>query len=272
MTQTFDIPCYQIDAFTRRAFAGNPAAVCPLDAWLPDETMQAIAAENNLSETAFLVREGEDVRVRWFTPEVEVDLCGHGTLAAAFVLMTIVEPGRDRIRFRSKSGLLEVSRDGDSYTLDFPARPSAPCDAPPGLAQALGCAPREVELARGYVVLLDSADEVRALRPDFGAVAKIGIGKAIVTAPGNGRDSDVDFVSRFFAPGVGIAEDPVTGSAHCILTPFWAARLGKQVLQARQVSKRGGELRCELAGDRVKMSGGAVLVASGTLHLPARAA
>jgi len=269
MSQTIELPCYQVDAFTRRAFAGNPAAVCPLEAWLPDEVMQAIAAENNLSETAFLVREGEDVRIRWFTPEVEIDLCGHATLASAFVLMTIVEPGRDRIRFRSRSGPLEVSRDGDCYTLDFPSVLSAPCDVPPGLTQALGCAPREVELARGYLVLLDTAAEVRALRPDFAAVAKIGIGKVIVTAPGNGADADVDFVSRFFGPGVGINEDPVTGSAHCVLTPFWAGRLEKTVMQARQVSRRGGELRCELAGDRVKMSGNAVLVKSGTLHLPA---
>jgi predicted PhzF superfamily epimerase YddE/YHI9 len=260
------IPCYQVDAFTRTRFAGNPAAVCPLTRWLPDATLQAIAAENNLAETAFFVPEGEDFHLRWFTPEVEVDLCGHATLATAFVLMTELEPRRSAVRFRSQSGPLAVARDGEAFTLDFPSRPPVPSDSPPGLVAALGGAPREVLLSRDWLVVYDTAAEVRGLRPDFAALARVeGAFAVIVSGPGDERG--VDFVSRFFAPVQGIPEDPVTGSAHCTLAPYWAGRLGREQLHARQISRRGGEIRCTLRGDRVDLTGHAVLVRTGEFLL-----
>lgn len=260
------ISCYQVDAFTRTRFAGNPAAVCTLDRWLPDALLQVIAAENAVPETAFLVAKGDDYHLRWFTPEVEVDLCGHATLAAAFVLFTRVHPGRRRVCFHSQSGPLIVTRDGDEYTLDFPSRPPVPSDIPAGLADAIGCAPREVLRARDHMLVLTSAAEVRALRPDMHALAALpDIFGVIVTASGEGEG--VDFVSRFFAPAQGIPEDPVTGSAHCTLAPYWAARLGKQQLTARQLSRRSGELRCTLVGDRVHLTGHAVLTRVGHLLL-----
>lgn len=264
-----DIPCYQVDAFTHQPFAGNPAAVCPLQDWLPESLMQRIAAENNLSETAFFVPQGEDYALRWFTPEVEVDLCGHATLASGFILMSLLEPGRTQVRFHSRSGPLTVTREGQRYTLDFPARPPSPGPAAHLLAQALGRAPREVVRARDLVAIFNTAEEVRALRPDMAALAALPDTYAVcATAPGTGQDSDVDFVSRFFAPAKGIPEDPVTGSAHCTLTPLWASRLGRNPLRARQVSRRGGELTCQLLGERVLLSGHAVLMRSGTFHLP----
>jgi PhzF family phenazine biosynthesis protein len=260
------IPCYQVDAFTRTRFAGNPAAVCPLPRWLPDATLQAIAAENNLAETAFYVPDGEDYNLRWFTPEVEVDLCGHATLATAFVQMTAIEPRLMEIRFHSRSGPLAVTRDGEAFTLDFPSRPPVPGDSPEGLLAALGGAPREVLRARDWLVVYDSAEAVRSLRPDLAALARVeGVFAAIVTAPGD--EPGVDFVSRFFAPAQGIPEDPVTGSAHCTLAPFWAERLGRGQLLARQVSRRGGEIRCTMRGDRVDLTGHAVLVKTGELLL-----
>jgi PhzF family phenazine biosynthesis protein len=263
------IPCYQVDAFTNRAFSGNPAAVCPLDTWLSERSMQQIAGENNLSETAFLVPRGHDWDIRWFTPEVEIDLCGHATIAAAFVLMTQVEPGRTAALFHSKSGPLKVERVGEAYTLDFPSRPPVRAEAPAGLVEVLGAQPIEVAMARDYVVVLRDADAVRALKPDLAALARLpGVFAVCVTAPGTGRDADVDFVSRFFAPAAGIDEDPVTGSAHCTLAPFWANRLGKTHLRARQVSRRGGEVDCVLEGDRVLLGGHAVLVKTGTILLP----
>ncbi len=261
------VPLYQVDAFADRPFGGNPAAVCPLDAWLPDALMQAIAAENNLSETAFFVRRGDAFDLRWFTPAVEIDLCGHATLAAAFVLMTRIEPGRATVTFHSRSGPLRVARDGDLFTLDFPARPPVAIAEPEGLAVALGAAPRAVLRARDTVAVLDSSEAVRRLSPDMERLKGIGGFAVCVTAPGGGRDADVDFVSRFFAPAQGIPEDPVTGSSHCTLVPYWAARLGKTVLRARQASPRGGDLRCALDGDRVRIGGRAALVLSGTLHL-----
>jgi PhzF family phenazine biosynthesis protein len=264
-----DIPCYQVDAFTHRPFAGNPAAVCPLETWLPDATLQAIAAENNLSETAFFVPRGSDFDLRWFTPGTEVDLCGHATLASAFVLMTVREPGRTSVRFHSKSGPLDVTRAGDRYTLDFPARKAAPIPPPPALGAALHLsAPAEAVLkARDLVVVLPRAEDVRALVPDFAAIAALDAFAVMVTASGTGSDGDVDFVSRFFAPAKGVPEDPVTGSAHCTLTPYWVERLGRTRLRARQVSARGGELECALVGDRVRMTGGAVMTRSGVFHL-----
>ena len=269
LTAVRRIPCYQVDAFTTQAFSGNPAAVCPLDAWLPAETLQKIAAENAVSETAFLVPRGVDWEIRWFTPEVEVDLCGHATLATAFVLMTELEPGRTETRFHSQAGPLAVTRAGDAYTLDFPARPPVRAEAPAGLLETLGAHPIEVARARDLVIVLRDAAMVRELKPDFLALARLpDVFAVCCTAPGTGRDADVDFVSRFFAPAEGVPEDPVTGSSHCTLAPFWANRLGKDRLRARQVSRRGGEIDCVLAGDRVLLGGRAVLVKTGTLLLP----
>lgn len=265
------LPFHQVDAFAEAAFEGNPAAVMPLGEWLPDAVMQAIAAENNLAETAFLVpsaRDDADYDLRWFTPTVEVDLCGHATLASGFVLMELLEPGRTHVRYHTRSGPLEVTRRGEAYTLDFPSRPPRPVEAVEAVARALGHAPRRVLQARDTLAVFESAEEVRALKPDMAAVAALPDTFAVlVTAPGTGRDGDVDFVSRFFAPAKGVPEDPVTGSAHCTLTPYWAERLGKTRLRARQVSRRGGELACELAGERVRLTGQAVLTRSGTFHL-----
>lgn len=260
------IPCYQVDAFTKRRFAGNPAAVCPLVRWLPDATLQAIAAENNLAETAFFVADGDGFHLRWFTPTVEVDLCGHATLAAAFVLMTEIDRSRTVVRFGSQGGPLAVTRAGDAYTLDFPARAPVVEEGPPALAAALGCRPEAVLRSRDWLVVLESAEAVRAVRPDFAALARVdGVFATIVTGPGD--EPGVDFVSRFFAPAQGIDEDPVTGSAHCTLTPYWAGRLGKQELAARQVSRRGGEIRCRLRDGRVDLTGHAVMVRTGEFLL-----
>ena len=253
-----ELAYFHVDAFSARPFAGNPAAVVPLDAWLPDATMQAIAAELNLSETAFVCGD----HLRWFTPAVEVDLCGHATLATAHVL------GRDHVRFTSRSGPLEVHRDGDLLVLDFPSRPPRRFDdaaVTARLAEALGAAPREVLASRDLVAIYDDAAAIRALAPDFGKLAAIDVHGVIATAPGDG---EVDFVSRFFVPQQGIPEDPVTGSAHCTLIPLWSERLGKTRLAARQLSRRGGDLACALRGDRVDIGGHAVLVARGTLVLP----
>jgi predicted PhzF superfamily epimerase YddE/YHI9 len=257
------IPLYQVDAFADRPFTGNPAAVCPLEDWLPDEVMLAIAAENNLSETAFFVPEGEGWRLRWFTPTTEVDLCGHATLASAFVIFRFLASDRDRALFHTeKAGDLTVSYDGDLLVLDFPARPPAPCLAPPGLDHALGHEPNSVLAARDYVAVYDEPDLVASLTPDFAALAKLDRA-VIVTAAGDG---EADFVSRFFAPGLGVDEDPVTGSAHCTLIPYWADRLGKTRLNARQLSRRGGNLFCALDGNRVKIAGRAILFMTGMIE------
>jgi predicted PhzF superfamily epimerase YddE/YHI9 len=259
------LPIYQVDAFTDSLFGGNPAAVCPLQAWLPGETMQAIAAENNLAETAFFVREGTDYALRWFTPTVEVDLCGHATLAAGHIVFQFIEPHRDRVSFRTtKAGTLTVGRRGDVLAMDFPARPAAPTEPPSGLLAALGGTPREVLRARDHLVVYDSAAEVAALDPDLAALAKVDCWAAIVTAPG---EDGVDFVSRFFAPAQGVPEDPVTGSSHCTLVPYWAGRLGKKKLEARQLSRRGGALSCALEGDRVSIAGHVVLYLQGQIEV-----
>lgn len=258
-----ELPLYQVDAFTDRPFAGNPAAVVPLPEWLPDDTLQAIAAENNLSETAFLVPEGEGWRLRWFTPAVEVDLCGHATLATAHVLFQRLAPDRDRVDFDTLSGRLTVVRDGDRLAMSFPARPPRRVEAPAGLAKALGAAPAEVWQARDLMAVFEDAATVRELRPDMAALAGLDAFAVMATAPG----TDCDFVSRFFAPAQGIPEDPVTGSAHCTLVPYWAERLGKKALHARQVSPRGGELFCDDQGERIRIAGHAVLVIEGTLRL-----
>lgn len=262
-----ELPIHQVDAFAYRLFAGNPAAVVPLARWLPDTTMQAVAAENNLSETAFFVPDGPDFALRWFTPAWEVPLCGHATLASAHVLMTILEPGRTAVRFHSKSGPLTVTKAGELYTLDFPARDivddvAADYDA---VADALGAKP--VWLKRSayrYLAYFETAAEVAALKPDFGKLKATPKGACMVTAPG----VDCDFVSRYFAPMAGIDEDPVTGSAHSTLIPFWAAKLGKKKLLARQISARGGTLHCEDRGERVSFAGLAKLYMSGTIKVP----
>ncbi len=257
------IPCYQADAFASTVFRGNPAAICLLDAWLPDATLQNIAAENNLSETAFVVPRGGEFDLRWFTPALEMDLCGHATLAAAFVLFTEQKYTGDVVRFHSRSGLLAVKRAGDILTLDFPSRPPQPCALPEALASGLGARPASIFKSRDYLAVFASAAEVRALRPDFAALKHLDCLGIIATAPGD----DCDFVSRFFAPAAGVDEDPVTGSAHCTLIPYWAARLVKNKLFARQVSQRGGELFCESAGDRVHIGGKAVLYLRGEIVL-----
>jgi predicted PhzF superfamily epimerase YddE/YHI9 len=259
------LPLYQVDAFTDSLFGGNPAAVCPLETWLPEATMQAIAAENNLSETAFFVREGGDYALRWFTPTVEVDLCGHATLASGYVVMSVIEPQRQSVNFHTaKAGTLVVARCGDTLVMDFPARPAVPTVPPPGLLAALGGTAREVLRARDHLVVYDNAAEIAALKPDLAALAKVDCWSAIVTAPG---ENGIDFVSRFFAPAQGVPEDPVTGSSHTTLTPYWAKRLGKSTLEARQLSRRGGALRCALNGDRVSIAGRAVPYLEGAISV-----
>jgi len=259
-----ELPIYQVDAFASMLFRGNPAAVCPLEEWLPDEILQAIAAENNLSETAYYVRRGERYDLRWFTPEVEVDLCGHATLASASVILDVRRetPG-PRVTFDSRSGELTVEREGNLYALDFPSRPPEPCQHPhPMLEIALGAKPSLVLAAQDYLCVFESEEQVRDLKPDMQALTGIDLRGTIATAPGR----DCDFVSRFFAPGKGIPEDPVTGSAHTTLIPYWAKRLGKTKLFARQISRRGGELWCEDRGARVRIAGGAVQYLQGHIR------
>ena len=257
------IPLYQVDAFTSKVFGGNPAAVCPLEEWLSDELMQAIAAENNLSETAFFVREGDGFRLRWFTPVMEVDLCGHATLASAHVLFHHLRYRRGPIHFYTLSGLLEVGRDGSLLCMDFPARAPSSVQAPQPLLDGLGRIPAGVFKARDYMAVFEREEDVRAIQPNLSALMELDCLGIIATAPGR----NVDFVSRFFAPRAGIPEDPVTGSAHTMLVPYWAQRLGKKSLHALQVSKRGGELFCEHRGERVSIAGGAVTYAVGTIYL-----
>ena len=259
-----ELPFTQVDAFADRPFTGNPAAVMPLDAWLPDETLQAIALENNLSETAFTIpgeSEGVDFELRWFTPTTEVVLCGHATLASAHVLIG----ARDTVRFRTRrAGMLEVARDGEGYAMSLPAWKPTPKPLPQVLA-ALGCAARETlwHPGRYALVVVDSEAEVRALRPNFRALADEGDILTIVTAPGETSD----IVSRVFAAGAGIDEDPVTGSAHCVSVPYWAERLGRDKLTALQASARSGRMTARLAGDRVILGGRCVTVIEGTMRI-----
>lgn len=257
------LPIYQVDAFTNRLFAGNPAAICPLEQWLPDEALQSIALENNLAETAYFIPNGEAYHLRWFTPAVEVDLCGHATLASAYVLWEKLGFAGDRIDFDTRSGRLSVARCDGWMTLDFPSRPPQPCEVHAGLLGALGGSPQEVLAARDYLVVYATEEEVRSLKPNLGGLMDIDRFAVIVTAPGR----ECDFVSRFFAPAKGVPEDPVTGSAHCTLTPYWAKRLGKTQMVARQISHRGGDLRVELLGDRVAISGQAVLYLEGAIEV-----
>lgn len=259
------IPLYQVDAFTSEVFSGNPAAVCFLDAWVEDAVLQAIASENNLSETAFLVRNAQGYDLRWFTPATEVALCGHATLASAYVLFRHQLWPEDSIRFRTRrSGDLVVRQCADLLEMDFPARPVFAQAVPDGLAEALRVIPREVLASEEDVlVVLDSEQIVRELAPDLVALNKIRCRGVIVTATGERSD----FVSRFFAPQVGIPEDPVTGSAHCVLIPYWAHKLHKSSLHAFQVSRRGGELFGASRDDRVTISGRAALFLKGEICL-----
>jgi PhzF family phenazine biosynthesis protein len=256
---------YQVDAFADRLFSGNPAAVCPLDeAWLPDAVMQQVAAENNLAETAFYIRSGSGHAIRWFTPACEVDLCGHATLATGYVVFTYDGCKDGSVEFASKSGLLRVRKDGDLLVLDFPADAVHAAEASELLVEAIGREPAECHKGKtDYLLVYESEADVAALSPDFGDLAMVPARGVIVTAPG----TTVDFVSRFFGPQVGVNEDPVTGSAHTTLTPYWAKRLGKTELSARQLSKRGGSLRCRLAGDRVEIAGRAVPYLEGTITI-----
>jgi PhzF family phenazine biosynthesis protein len=258
-------PIFQIDAFATRQFAGNPAAVMPMNRFLENAVLQEIAAENNLSETAFLVPEGGDYRLRWFTPTTEVPLCGHATLASAAVVMERLEPGRGTVVFHSASGPLTVNRTETGYVMDFPIRPSEQVSTPPGLAEALRIDPIEVFTNEfNYLALLESGQVLRALAPDMAALARLDRPGMIVTAPGEGV---YDFVSRYFAPAKGIPEDPVTGAAHCMLTPYWAKRLDKTVFRALQASRRGGEIICRLVGDRVKLEGACVFYLQGEVEI-----
>ncbi|MDT3716407.1 PhzF family phenazine biosynthesis protein [Pseudomonas soli] len=254
---------HQVDAFSDRPFAGNPAMVYHLEQWLDDALMQQIAAEHNLAETAFVVAEGEGYRIRWFTPATEVPLCGHATLASAHVLFEVYGEQKPRLDFQSLSGPLSVAREGGRLWLDFPRIDPQPMAESVAVAEALGCEVQEVYQTKELLVVLASEQAVRACAPDMVALARLpGLG-VIVTAPGE----EHDFVSRYFAPSIGIPEDPVTGSIHCSLIPYWAARLGRSQLHAFQLSARGGELFCRLQGQRVKIGGQARLIASGTLVL-----
>jgi PhzF family phenazine biosynthesis protein len=258
------IPIYQIDAFTSQLFAGNPAAVCPLDQWLSDRQMQQIAAENNLSETAFFVATGKGYDLRWFTPTTEVDLCGHATLATAHVLFHHLESRQETLHFYTRSGTLTVSRQGEQYMMDFPVDNLEPALAPRVLVEALQVEAQEVQMGReDYLVVVASEAEVRALQPDFRQLKSVRSRGVIVSAPGE----EADFVSRCFFPNYGVDEDPVTGSAHTTLIPYWAERLSKQELSARQLSSRGGALSCTMLGERVAIAGAAVTYMVGEVWL-----
>ncbi|GHH72903.1 putative isomerase [Streptosporangium violaceochromogenes] len=264
-----ELPLYQVDAFTDRVFWGNPAAVCPLDDWLPDAVMQAIALENNLPETAFIVPDGDAYDLRWFTPATEVELCGHATLGAAHVVFTHLRPDWREVTFRSASGPLVVSRDDGHMSLSFPALDYEPAVPPPALLSGLGpVRPQAVYRSMDYVVVLDGEESLRAAVPDQALLATLDLRGVVVTAPGSGSD----FCSRFFGPKLSIPEDPITGSAHCALVPYWARRLGRTRLRARQFSPRLGgtlaiDLECELRGSRVVLRGSAKEYMSGTIRL-----
>lgn len=258
------IKYFQVNAFTSNPFGGNPAGVCLLDSWLPDQLLQAIAAENNFSETAFLAPEQDHFHLRWMTPATEVDLCGHATLATAHVLFSELGNPAERLSFRTISGTLKAARRGELIELDFPSRPPVPCSLPEKLRAALRRMPAEVYKSRDYLAVFSSEGEVAALEPDLRLVSQLDSLGLIVSAPGD----DCDFVSRFFAPQAGVPEDPVTGSAHCTLIPFWSERLNRKDLMAKQISKRGGELHCRNLGDRVGIAGRAVTYCRGELDVP----
>ncbi len=257
------IPLYQIDAFTNTLFKGNPAAVCPLESWPDDKTLLHIAAENNLSETAFFVKNGNGYKLRWFTPEVEVDLCGHATLASAYVIFNYLNTSLNKVEFETLSGKLTVHKEADMLSMDFPSRKPIACEPPTELIRGVGGKPVEILKSRDYFVVYSSEEEVRDLAPDMSLLKDLDALGVIVTAKGDRSD----FVSRFFAPAAGIAEDPVTGSAHSSLIPYWSERFKRLQLHALQISKRGGELFCELRGDRVRIAGNAVKYLIGSIEI-----
>ena len=260
----FNMKYYIVDAFSDKLFGGNQAGVCLLDEWLSDELMQNIAAENNLAETAFVVKRDTHFDLRWFTPATEIDLCGHATLASAFVITNYVERTITFMEFHTKSGILSVKKTGDLFEMDFPARKPVKIDVTPQMAQAVGAPVSEAHKSRDMLLLLESESQIQNLKPDFNLLAKLpDCFAVIVTAKGD----SADFVSRFFAPNAGIPEDPVTGSSHSTLIPFWAERLGKDKMTAKQLSKRGGTLYCENCGERVKISGKAVLYLQGEIFI-----
>lgn len=257
------IPIFQLDAFTDKPFGGNPAAVCPLQEWLPDDVMQSIALENNVSDTAFYVPEGDGFLLRWFTPKIEVDLCGHATLATAWLILNELEPDRASVAFETRSGTLTVSRDGDLLAMDFPVMVAEERPAPAGLAEAIGIEPVKFLKAVMNMAVLENEAVVRAVNPDFGYIKNMDGMGLIITAPGDQSDC----ASRYFAPHAGIDEDPVTGSAHCTIVPYWSGVLGKAQIHARQVSGRSGDLYCLLEGDRVVLTGKARTVIKGTFTI-----
>lgn len=258
------LPIYQVDAFTGAPFRGNPAAVVIMKDWLSEDTMQAIAAENNLSETAFVHPRGNAFEIRWFTPTIEVDLCGHGTLASAHVVFENGMAHGDEVQFAAKADVLTVRREGRLLIMDFPSRPAEPAPLTDSVTEALGARPKELLRSRDLMAVFAAEEDVAGLSPDFTLVSQLDAAGVIATSPGR----RVDFVSRFFAPAMGVPEDPVTGSTHCTLVPYWSERLGKTSLAARQVSRRGGELRCEDRGDRVAIGGEAVCYLTGEIEVP----
>jgi len=258
-----EIPIYQIDAFASRLFKGNPAAVCPLDEWIPDELMQSIAGENNLSETAFFVPRGDGFHIRWFTPTSEVDLCGHATLATAYVLFDLLDYKRDKIAFDSRSGILTVTRDSDWLTMDFPAQPPVVCDIPPGIIKAFNLVPIECLSSEDLIVVFERENEIKSAKPDLNQLMKLNWRGVVITA----KSSRYDFIARFFAPKYGILEDPVTGSAYTQLAPYWASKIGPKRFRVKQESFRGGELNCEVVGDRVFISGKAIKYLEGKIEI-----
>jgi PhzF family phenazine biosynthesis protein len=258
-----ELPIFQLDAFATRLFGGNPAAVVILPDWLPDDVLQEIARENNLSETAFVLPGGDSFGLRWFTPEVEVDLCGHATLASGYVLFNHGYTSDPEIVFRYQGGSLTLRQEGELIAMDFPSRPPEPIRSDASLISALGATPREVHQSRDLLAVFETQAEVEALRPDLPAIAELDTFAVIASAPGR----ECDFVSRFFAPGAGVPEDPATGSAHCTLAPYWGKRLGKKRLHALQLSRRVGELFCEIRDSRVKLSGRVVEYLRGQIYL-----
>lgn len=260
------LPIYQIDAFASEPFTGNPAAICPLQSWLPDEVMQSIAEENNLSETAFFVPTDKGFRIRWFTPVAEVDLCGHATLASAYVIYNYHGFTEDRINFESKTGLLSVEKKDDLLVMDFPSQPPVQCSMPEEIVRAFKVKATECLKAEDYIVVFDHEDDVALAQPDFFELSKLDLRGVAITAKSN----DCDFVARFFGPKLGIDEDPVTGSAYTQLVPYWSQALGVNKLYAKQVSTRGGELFCEVVGDRVNIAGRAVKYLVGEIDIKSK--
>ena len=258
-----ELNLYQIDSFTDTPFEGNPAAIIPLKTWLPDNIMQSIAEENNLSETAFFVPKNKGFHIRWFTPKTEVDLCGHATLAAAYVLFNIQGYNKERIEFESKSGTLTVLQKDNWLVMDLPAQPPIPCDVPDEIVKAFDKVPIECLRSEDYIAVFETESDILSIKPDIDYLKKLDLRGVIITA----KSRQYDFVSRFFAPKYGIDEDPVTGSAHTQLIPYWARKLGKTNMQAKQVSSRGGEILCELYNDRVLISGKAVKFLEGKIQL-----